>query len=88
MMQISENKKSGAIGKKHYSCAPGLGLIPQKYQPEVRRELKSIFGCGQRLFYYRVKDYQGIPYDTKLAVDALFARFNLSPDVIWHIWED
>lgn len=87
-MQISENKKNAAIGKKHYSCSPGLELIPAKYQLEVRRELMSILGCGQRFFYKRVKDYPGIPYDTKLAIDSLFAKFNLSPDVVWRTWED
>lgn len=87
-MQNSENKKNVAIGKIHYSCRPGLDLIPPKFQLEVRRELMDIFGCGQRYLYKRVKDYQSIPYDVKLAVDSLFARYNLSPDSVWHIWKD
>ena len=81
-MQNSENKKNAAIGKTHYSCRPGLELIPTKYQLEVRRELMEIFGCGMRCFYKRVKDYQGIPYEVKLAVDSLFARYNLSPESV------
>ena len=72
----------------HYSCKPGIDLIPKKDQAELRSKLTEVFGSPSPATYYnKVNDYKNIPYHEKTAIDGIFSELGLAPEQVWKTWE-
>lgn len=73
----------------HYSCKPGIDLVPKKDQDELRQKLMEIFGSSNYATYYnKINDYRNIPWHLKEAIEGLFKEFDVEPDKIWKIWNE
>lgn len=74
----------------HYSCLPGIGLVPKKDQDILRKGLMEIFGNPCKAAYYqKIKDFPNIPYDVKVKIDGLFFNIaRISEFDIWKTWTD
>lgn len=73
---------------KHYSCKPGIDLVPKKDQEELRLNLMEIFGNPCYATYYnKINDYRNIPWHVKEAIEVVFKRFGVASDKVWKIWE-
>lgn len=73
----------------HYSCKPGIDLVPKKDQDELRQGLMEIFGSPSYATYYnKINDYRNIPWHLKEAIEELFKKFGVEPEKIWEIWKE
>lgn len=71
----------------HFSCRPGLDLIPREKKKDFYLALSSVMGSPCRTVFYRnIRDWKDIPYMAKLAMDSLFAAYGVSEDRVWKIW--
>ena len=72
----------------HYSCKPGIELVPKKGQDELRIKLNEAFGNQSYASYFnKIRDYRNIPYHIKEEIDAIFREYGIEPDQVWNIWE-
>ena len=72
----------------HYSCKPGIDLVPKKDQDDLRLKLMEIFGNPSYATYYnKTNDYKNIPFHVKLAIDEVFSYYGITPPQVWSVWE-
>lgn len=72
----------------HYSCRPGIELVPKKDQEDLKYKLMEVFGSPAYTTYYlKIRDYKNIPYHVKASIDNIFSGYGISPVDAWHIWQ-
>ena len=74
---------------KHYSCQPGIDLVPKKDQKFLHESLMKIFeNPCKTTFYKHLRDFRNIPFEIKMSIDRLFESLGIPEEKVWRVWEE
>jgi hypothetical protein len=71
-----------------YSFKPGTGKVSVNDAGKLNKELSDLLGCKTRQYYNRRRNgIVNIPAQTKEAIEGVFAKYGVTPDEIWKVYE-
>lgn len=72
--------------RMNYSFIKGCGKVCKEDYSKLNTELKEYLGCKTMTHYYlKRKRFIDMPVHIKEGIEAIFSKYNVSPEEIWEI---